>query len=239
MAFAANDGEKRAIAVAQHAHLKLPIYRMTDLILIADDHPLFREGLRRLIASNLPDAVIAEAGSMDEVDRFVEANGAPDIFVLDLLFPGMNPRETLPSLRQSHKKSSIIVVSMLDDERVIRSVMASGADGYIVKSIAAEEIIDGILSIRSGNYVIAKPKPGEGPANSAVTADLTSLTDRQHEVLMLISQGYSNKEIGRKLDLSHLTVRNYVSLLLRIFNLQSRVELADVAAAAAMKNDRC
>ncbi len=199
---------------------------MTEKIIIADDHPVFRDGMTRLVGSALPEAQLFEAGTMDEVLDSVEAYGVPDIFILDLLFPGMNPRETLPALRQQCRKSSIIIVSMLDDEATIERMMAYGADAYIVKSIPAPEMLAALMSVRSGEYVIARPNLVSTTHPMMDPADALDLTQRQREILSLISQGHSNKEIARTLALSPFTVRNHVSLLFRMLKVQTRFELA-------------
>jgi DNA-binding NarL/FixJ family response regulator len=178
-----------------------------------------------MIAAVLPDAAVTEAGSMQEVQSAMARDGAPDMFVLDLLFPGMDPVETLPALRQQCPKASIVIVSMLDDEAVIDRVMSAGADGYIAKSIPAAEIQQAILDVRAGRYVVAKPGQSAQSEWQPDPIALLHFTQRQREILDMISFGRSNKEIGRKLGLSHFTVRNHVSLLLRTFNAKSRTEL--------------
>jgi DNA-binding NarL/FixJ family response regulator len=198
----------------------------TENIIVADDHPIFRDGMCRIIADIIPGAAIGEAASMQEVLTQVDATGAPDIFFLDLLFPGMNPKETLPALRRKCPKSSIVIVSMIDDENTILKVMSYGADGYIVKSIAAAEMQVAIGKIRAGDYVIARPSLAALADQTPALGDMMDLTDRQREILALIAQGKSNKEIGRSLELSHFTIRNHVSLLFRIFKVQSRAELS-------------
>lgn len=202
---------------------------MSEKIIIADDHPVFRDGMCRLVASVLPDAQLFEAGSMAEVLDAVEALGAPDLFILDLLFPGMNPRHTLPALRQQCRKSSIIIVSMLDDEATIDRVMAYGADGYVVKSIPAPDMLAALMSVRSGEFVIARPNMAAITDNTPAPADVLDLTQRQREIICYISEGNSNKQIGRKLGLSPFTVRNHVSLLFRMLKVQTRLELSSKA----------
>lgn len=199
---------------------------MSEKIIIADDHPVFRDGMTRLVGAAIPDAQLFEAGTMDEVLASVEAHGVPDIFILDLLFPGMNPRETLPALRQQCRKSSIIIVSMLDDEATIERMMAYGADAYIVKSIPAAEMLAALMAVRSGEYIIARPNLVSATHPMMDPADALDLTQRQREILSLISQGHSNKEIARTLALSPFTVRNHVSLLFRMLKVQTRFELA-------------
>lgn len=207
---------------------------MQETIIIADDHPIFRDGMRRLMSGTLPDARLIEAGSMEEVHAATEAYGPPAMFMLDLVFPGMSPRVTLADLRQKFPKSSIVVVSMLDDETTITKVMQYGADAYIVKSIPAAEMIEAIMAVRSGEYVVARPNASADTGHVSDIADVTELTQRQREILALLKEGRSNKEIGRALALSHFTVRNHVCLLLRILNVHSRFEL--VAKAESLVN---
>jgi DNA-binding NarL/FixJ family response regulator len=190
---------------------------------------MFRDGLCRLIGGTLPDAHMVEAGSMADVFDAVREHGAPELFLLDLVFPGMNPRETLSNLRQSCPKSSIVVVSMLDDAATIEKIMEYGADGYIVKSIPAGEMVEAILAVRAGEYVIARPNAAMTDDQIPEFADVMDLTQRQREILALLRAGQSNKEIGRKLALSPFTVRNHISLLMRILKTHSRHELAAMA----------
>jgi DNA-binding NarL/FixJ family response regulator len=199
---------------------------MSEKIIIADDHPMFRDGMCRLVGSALPEAQLFEAGTMAEVLETVDAYGAPDLFILDLLFPGMNPRETLPALRQQCRKSSIMIVSMLDDETTIEKIMGYGADGYVVKSIPAPDMLAALMAVRSGDFIIARPDIAAMTDNAPLPANIMDLTQRQREILSLISQGQSNKEIGRALALSPFTVRNHVSLLFRMLKVQTRGELA-------------
>lgn len=199
---------------------------MSELIIIADDHPVFRDGMCRLIASLLPNATLLEAGTMDEVHQMIADHGHPDLFLLDLLFPGMQPRETLKTLRQQCSKSSIMIVSMLDDDRTIDRIMNEGADGFIVKSIPAQDMIDAIMAVRAGKYVVAKPNIEALTDAVPTSANVVDLTRRQIEILQLISAGKSTKLIARTLGLSPFTVRNHISLLLRTWNVNSRSELA-------------
>lgn len=197
-----------------------------EKIIIADDHPMFRDGMCRLVRDTIPDADLFEAGSMSAVIAHIEEHGAPDLFLLDLLFPGMNPRESIGSLRRQCPEASIVIVSMVDEEATIEKVMAFGADGYIVKSIPATQMSDAIAGIRAGQFVVARsPQTGLSDQMPELL-DITELSARQREILELIRAGKSNKQIGRDLSLSPFTVRNHVSLLFRIFKTQSRGDLA-------------
>lgn len=104
-----------------------------ERILIADDHPLVRDGLRRIVQKLAPAASIMEAGTLDEVLEKSRAGEAPELFILDLLFPGLHPQRSIRALREEFVRSSIIVVSMLKDSQMVDTVLAEGADGFIAK----------------------------------------------------------------------------------------------------------
>ncbi|PRA20838.1 LuxR C-terminal-related transcriptional regulator [Pseudomonas poae] len=195
---------------------------MTGSIIIADDHPMFREGMRRTVQRLLPDAVVHEAGDLDSVQALIHAGGDIDTLILDLRFPGLTCMSQLAELRQHLRRTTLIVVSMVDDPALIDQVMALGADGFIGKNIAPDEIGQALLAIREGEVLVKFTPSGLLPL------DTHTLTARQQDVLRLIAQGKTNKEIAKTLDISPFTVRIHVSSLLRTLDVPSR-------AAAAVK----
>lgn len=195
---------------------------MTGRIIIADDHPMFREGMLRTVQRLLPDALVQEAGDMDAVHRLAREGGEIDTLILDLRFPGLTCLSQLADLRQQLRRTTLIVVSMVDDPALIDQVMALGADGFIGKNIAPDEIGQALLAIREGEVLVKFAPSGLLPL------DTHTLTARQQDVLRLIAQGKTNKEIAKALDISPFTVRIHVSSLLRALDVPSR-------AAAAVK----
>lgn len=198
---------------------------MSCRIIVADDHPLFREAMVNTVRRILPEARLEEAGSLADVLRLASMGETPDTLILDLRFPGLTCIGRLAELRRQLQRTTLIVVSMVDDPEVICEVMAAGVDGFIGKSVSPEAIGAAILAIRDGEVVEDYAPSGLLPQLDA-PSELEQLTHRQQDVLRLIAQGKTNKEIARALDISPFTVRIHVSSLLKTLNVPTRTAAA-------------
>ena len=201
-----------------------------NTVVLVDDHPLLRKGVRQLLELEADIEVIGEASN--GADAVVLATQLdPDLILLDLSMKGMDGIETLVAMRDADVASRIVVFTVSDDRNDVVAALKSGADGYLLKDTEPEELVENIRRACSGKMVLSeeltevlalsfreeqKPK---GP-------DLNSLTRRELQILKYIAEGMSNKLIGRKLDIVESTVKVHVKHLLKKLGLRSRVEAA-------------
>ncbi|TKW67071.1 MAG: response regulator transcription factor [Paracoccus denitrificans] len=197
-----------------------------ERVIVADDHPIVREGICRIVSMGNPQAIITEAATFDEVLTAASAD-PPSVLLLDLLFPGFDPDISLRQLRLAHPRATIIVISMVDDCETVDRVMQSGADGFVSKAVPPAEMSKALNDIRGGDVVILRSDEPTITPPLLPDSGIEALSPRQRDVLALIAKGASNKEIARDLGISPFTVRIHVSAILRILDVPTR------AAAAA------
>ncbi|KPD21829.1 MULTISPECIES: two-component system response regulator NarL [Idiomarina] len=199
-------------------------------IMLVDDHPLLRKGLKQLIAMEDDMTVVAEASNGPDALELA-AEHDPDLIVLDLNMHGMDGIETLKKLRDSGVTSRIIMLTVSDADDDVVAAITNGADGYLLKDMEPELLLEQIHRAVTGKMVLSEAITEilatalRQPTQSA-TSQLSTLTNREHEILSLIAKGMSNKVIARELDISDGTVKVHVKHLLKKLGLRSRVEAA-------------
>ena len=201
-------------------------------VLIADDHPLYRDALRAIVPQALPDAHTVEAGCQKEVVDNVTSDASFDLIVLDLNLPGATGLSCLRHLREVAQLTPIMVVSGNDDPATMRDVVMAGATGYVPKSAPRQVLVDAIRVIMGGGtywptaavLALRQAQAPEAPLTNATASD--ELTSRQKKVLRLLAKGLSNKHIARELQISEITVKAHVSLILKKLGVANRVQAA-------------
>jgi DNA-binding NarL/FixJ family response regulator len=205
-------------------------------IVIADDHPLFRDALRLAIAERFEGAGIAEAGSLDGVRAELEAAPETDLVLLDLNMPGMHGFSGLLFLRAQFPAVPVAVISANEEPQVIRRALEFGAAGYIPKSAAPGEIRAALAAFLAGEtWLPAGIELGgsETDAEAELTARLARLTPQQIRVLMMLSEGLLNKQIAYDLKVSEATVKAHVSAILQKLCVDSRTQAVILAGRLA------
>ena len=201
-------------------------------ILLIDDHPLLRRGITQLLEMEDDMTLAGEASnSADGIRLATELE--PDLILLDLNMPGVNGLETLRQLRDGGVASRIVIFTVSDHEDDVVSALRAGADGYLLKDMEPEDLVNQLHQAAVGKLVISErltalladalrqqqtPEQGQ--------PDFTSLTPRERDILRHIAQGLSNKMVARRLDISEGTVKVHVKHLLKKLGLRSRVEAA-------------
>jgi two-component system, NarL family, nitrate/nitrite response regulator NarL len=212
---------------------EIPVDNRSMKLLIVDDHPVVREGLAALLRQLGPEVTVllAEGGSQG-LDL---TNGHPDLdlVVLDLAMPGSDGFAMLREFGRLQPQLPVVVVSSSEDPRDVRRALASGALGYIPKSAPPRTILAAVQFVLAGNvYVpslLAENPTRDEPGNYSARKSNVSLTGRQIDVLRLLRQGRSNKEIGRALGLSEKTVKVHVTALFKALNVANRMQAAAMA----------
>ena len=205
-------------------------------LVIADDHPMFRDALRQAVASVVEEVKIDEAGTFDELTALLGQDSEVDMILLDLSMPGISGFSGLIYLRAQYPAIPVVVVSASDDIVTIRSSLDFGASGYIPKTVAIDtmaEAIDEVL--RGGAWTppdidLAQPADQE---SGDLAKRLTTLTPQQMRVLMMLSQGLLNKQIAYELTVSEATVKAHVSAILQKLGVDSRTQAVILASRIA------
>ncbi|MCJ7531919.1 MAG: response regulator transcription factor [Anaerolineales bacterium] len=202
-------------------------------VLIADDHAVVRAGLRALIKANKELELVGEATGGYEALELIEKT-KPDVLVLDLSMPDLDGISVTRILKEKGHTTCILILTVHEDEALLREAIKAGASGYIIKHAAEAELISAIQAVKRGDIYV-HPKMirsllfDRPPANPKIDEATDPLTQRELDVLRLIVQGYTNKQVAEELSISVRTVEGHRSNLTEKLGLKSRVELVRYA----------
>jgi DNA-binding NarL/FixJ family response regulator len=208
-------------------------------ILLADDHPIFRYGLRAVLASDPETELVGEAGSGEDAVELTRRL-RPDVVLMDISMPGLNGVEATRRILAELPATNILIVTMYDDSASLLAALRAGARGYLIKGADREEMLRAVRAAAAGQAIlspaaaqhltsqIANPRPGKQP--------FPELTAREHHILDLLAAGYTNPAIAERAGLSPKTVRNYISTILTKLNATSRAEAISRARAVGLGN---
>jgi two-component system nitrate/nitrite response regulator NarL len=199
-------------------------------VIIIDDHPLFRKGVSQLIALNDELHLIGEASSGEEGLELAKAL-EPDLILLDLNMKGMNGIETLRALREADLAARILILTVSDAADDLVAAIRAGADGYLLKDMEPEELLERIVEAQRGRIVISESLNGllaRSLRDEAQAAErsLAHLTEREKDILGCLASGLSNKLIARDLNIAEGTVKVHIKNLLKKLKFRSRLEAA-------------
>lgn len=192
-------------------------------VVLADDHPLIRDGIRSILHEEGDIEVVGEASSNDEVlERCLQLS--PDILLLDLNMPGPPTIHVIHQVRAERPETKVMILTGYEDDGYIRTLVAAGVCGYVLKGEASSVVVRAIRAVAQGDTWLSRPVVEKLIQEKNALAPLTVLTQREQEILTMIGRGWSNARIATELMLSEQTIRNKASQIYTKLGLSSRAE---------------
>jgi len=213
----------------------LEVRKGTIRVLIADDHPIVRDGLAKLLSLEEDVIVVGEASDGCEVlDKVQELD--PDVLLLDLRMPNLDGLSALQALQQTNKRTRVIVLTASEDKNEFVQAMKLGCSGIVLKQTAPELIVKSIRKVHGGEIWLDShttaavmrqfAAPGEIGGGSGKSRERSPLSQREREIVQLVAQGYKNKEMAEKMFISEQTVKNHLHNIFDKLGVSDRLELA-------------
>jgi DNA-binding NarL/FixJ family response regulator len=188
-------------------------------VMIVEDHPIMRVGIAAIVNAQPDMQVCAQAGSGEEAVRLYSERH-PEIVLMDLRLPGMSGLDALRAIRRQAPTARCIVLTTYEGDEDIHQALAAGAAGYLIKAMSHDTLVDAIRKVHAGDQFLPAPVV----QNLAVRTPNSDLSQREREVLSLMVQGKSNKEIGLTLGITEATVKSHVSVILQRLGVTDRTQ---------------
>jgi DNA-binding NarL/FixJ family response regulator len=208
-------------------------------VIVADDHPLYRNGISATLASMGNFEIVAEASTGEEAVTAADTE-SPDVIVMDINMPVMNGIEATRRIVELHPEASVLMLTMDDDDDSVFAAMQAGARGYVLKGAGGEEIVRAVRAVAGGEAIFSPAIAGRiiryfsSPRPSSPAEPFPQLTEREREILELIAQGASNASIADRLLVDEGTVRNHVSTICDKLQVADRAQAVIRAREAGM-----
>lgn len=193
-------------------------------VLVVDDHPLMRLGVSTMINAQTDMIVVAQAASGEEAIAGFRKH-MPDLILMDLRLPGISGVEAIRTIQEHNPRARFVVLTTYEGDEDIHRALAAGAQGYLLKGMSADSLLDALRKVHAGVRFLPQPVI----RNLATRTPNSDLSPREREVLSLVARGKSNKEIAASLDISEATVKCHVSVILRRLDASDRTQAVVVA----------
>ncbi|RLV59305.1 DNA-binding response regulator [Parashewanella curva] len=199
---------------------------LPENVIIADDHPLFRQALLETLKSRMPQTQFIEAETVKQLEEVLVEHSQADLLLLDLNIPGAHGFNTLIHVRQHYPHIPVIVVSAYEDRDTISQAIEYGASGFIPKSTDIDSIFNGISRVLMGEVWLPSGFDGKesSPSKSQVAEQIASLTQQQFKILTMFAEGLLNKQIAYQLNVSEATVKAHATAIFRKLHVQNRTQ---------------
>ncbi len=212
-------------------------------VLIVDDHPVFRDGLRQCLEARKTIRVLATVGSGEELWKTLRAHGRPQIVLMDVELPGEGGIELTRALHEKHPEVRVVMLTAFSDSERVFAALKAGAVGYLLKNVAPDEIRATVERAAAGEPMLSGEIAGRvlrefEREEERYREQLDALTPREEEILKLLATGESNREIGKRLFISEQTVKNHVASIFRKLQVNDRTKAALLAVKLGLAEKR-
>ncbi len=207
-------------------------------ILIADDHPLFREGVVHSLTGKSDLTIVGQASTGEQALKLT-AEHLPDVLLLDIAMPGKGGIVTAQKISSEYPATKVIMLTASEDEDDLLKALKVGARGYIIKGVPARELVNAVRTVAGGGTYISPSLANSILLEFSLPSPpdpFGELTERERQILELVSEGLTNREIGERIHLAEKTIKYYMTNILQKLHVRSRVEAALLAQRRRLQN---